>query len=265
MSAEHSQVSGWVGPAGECGGAGVECACGTIFDGFDTLAGAAEQLDQHIDDCSKRAEFVAGLRELADWYQAHPDAPMPHGPRFSLSIVRDTDEAGEQAIEALAIAMGVGVKRSRDVGIQRAERRFSGLRLEASYVPKSVMAQHYADQRLLKAAKAAQISAEIDPAVRERAEYTAGLRMLAAALDTIAPTARTGTAIPPTPVDPGSLQGGTGPGHQDAGDGQGTRPAGAGGVGSPPAPATRGHPCIDVPAGVRVLGDPDYGQTKRSS
>jgi hypothetical protein len=28
---------------------------------------------------------------------------------------------------------------------------------------------------------------------------------------------------------------------------------------------TYGHPCIDVPPGVRVLGDPDYGQTSRSS
>jgi hypothetical protein len=52
----------------------------------------------------------------------------------------------------------------------------------------------------------------------------------------------------------------------DAGDGQGTRPAGAGGIDGPPAPATtRGHPCIDVPPGVRVLGDPDYGQPSRSS
>lgn len=42
---EHEHVAGWGGVPGECG---VECACGVTFDGFDTLASAAEFLDHHI-------------------------------------------------------------------------------------------------------------------------------------------------------------------------------------------------------------------------
>lgn len=41
------QVSGWVGPPGECG---VSCSCGLTFDGFDTIAQAAALLDGHIAD-----------------------------------------------------------------------------------------------------------------------------------------------------------------------------------------------------------------------
>lgn len=43
--AAHRHVAGWGGVPGECG---VECACGTTFDNFDTIAEAAELLDEHI-------------------------------------------------------------------------------------------------------------------------------------------------------------------------------------------------------------------------
>jgi len=103
-----------------------------------------------------------------------------------------------------------------------------------------------------------------------------------------ATNSRAATAVPPPTGGSPQVRDqspDSGPGHS-AGEGQGTRPAGAGGKVPAPAtvalaafkdataairaaladkPVTRGHPCIDVPAGVRVLGDPDYGQTKRSS
>lgn len=41
----HMQLSGWGGAAGGCG---VSCACGVMFDGFDTIAEAAELLERHI-------------------------------------------------------------------------------------------------------------------------------------------------------------------------------------------------------------------------
>lgn len=43
----HHESGGWKGTGpGSCG---VECACGVVFDGFDTLVAAAEQLARHIE------------------------------------------------------------------------------------------------------------------------------------------------------------------------------------------------------------------------
>jgi hypothetical protein len=41
----HYQVGGWSGGRGYCG---IECACGTTYDGFDSLREAIEMLDLHI-------------------------------------------------------------------------------------------------------------------------------------------------------------------------------------------------------------------------
>lgn len=42
----HFQVAGWTGDRpGDCG---VECSCGTKFDGFDTIGEASVLLQQHI-------------------------------------------------------------------------------------------------------------------------------------------------------------------------------------------------------------------------
>jgi hypothetical protein len=251
MSTEHTQVSGWVGPAGECGGAGVECACGTIFDGFDTLAGAKEQLDQHIDDCSKRAaeidpavreraEFVAGLRELADWYAVHPEVPIGYKPTYRYVVLANNDATGSAEIQVFADALGVEVTRTLYAGHYHATAQFAGLTFEAYYVPREEAHRYTADQQLLKAAKA----------------------------ELAANDSRAATAVP-QPTGQGSPQvrdqsPGSGPGH-NAGEGQGTRPAGAGGVDGPPAPATHGHPCIDVPPNVRVLADLDFGDPRRAS
>lgn len=43
--AGHREVAGWSGVPGECG---VQCACGVTFDGFGTIAEAAEMLVRHI-------------------------------------------------------------------------------------------------------------------------------------------------------------------------------------------------------------------------
>lgn len=42
--AEHTQVAGWVGGPGR---AGVECSCGTTFDGFDTITEAETHRARH--------------------------------------------------------------------------------------------------------------------------------------------------------------------------------------------------------------------------
>lgn len=57
--AQHTQRSGWVGEAGECG---AECTCGVTFDGFDTLAEAAAMLAEHIADPDRK-----GTEAAPDW------------------------------------------------------------------------------------------------------------------------------------------------------------------------------------------------------
>ncbi|MFG2054799.1 hypothetical protein ACGFI9_12280 [Micromonospora sp. NPDC048930] len=42
---EHYQTGGWTGGPGECG---VRCACGTVFDGFDSPGEAVDLLNHHI-------------------------------------------------------------------------------------------------------------------------------------------------------------------------------------------------------------------------
>jgi hypothetical protein len=78
---EHKQVAGWGGGGTLCG---MECACGTVFDGFDTFVEVREQLDRHIEDESSEpkavmsdneklaAEQADGLRALADLIEANP-------------------------------------------------------------------------------------------------------------------------------------------------------------------------------------------------
>lgn len=46
---EHHQVAGSVGGPGENG---AECVCGVVFDGFDTIAEANEQLARHVADAN---------------------------------------------------------------------------------------------------------------------------------------------------------------------------------------------------------------------
>jgi len=43
--AEHYETGGWKGGPGGCG---VKCACGTVFDGFDSLGEATDLLNAHI-------------------------------------------------------------------------------------------------------------------------------------------------------------------------------------------------------------------------
>jgi hypothetical protein len=63
ISAEHRQAGAWAGGGLVCG---VECACGLVFDGFDTLGEARDLLTQHIDDEAQ----VTPERRLANALQA---------------------------------------------------------------------------------------------------------------------------------------------------------------------------------------------------
>jgi hypothetical protein len=76
---DHQHNAGWSGGPGECV---AQCTCGLTFDGFDTLAEAQAQLDDHIEKASQKA--------------AEPtlDGPVPSSPTsaelsgLSLATVR---------------------------------------------------------------------------------------------------------------------------------------------------------------------------------
>lgn len=45
--------------------------------------------------------FIAGLRALADWYEAHPDTPVPHQPDISIYTVKGTRKKMQRIAEML--------------------------------------------------------------------------------------------------------------------------------------------------------------------
>lgn len=70
--AKHYESGGWKGV--EPGTCGVECACGVTYDGFDSLAEAAEFLARHIKTANSAAEVdesSAGVIEVADGHVVH--------------------------------------------------------------------------------------------------------------------------------------------------------------------------------------------------
>jgi hypothetical protein len=286
MSARHEQLAGWGGIPGECG---VECACGTTFDGFDTLTDAKAQLDRHVRDESRttppaeldpavweRAELVAGLRELADWYAAHPEVPLPYGPTFDHCVLADQDPAGIAEVEGFAEALGVPVTRSPYAGHYHADRKFAGLQFRAYHVPAESSRQHADDQKILATVKAAAKAHLVDAEdLRRQLLKAAGLDGPATApIELDGQDHADAIRITDTPGEklPYRVECDLHTDWSSAGDDGGIDAAVAQHIVDTTPPTRRGrevltygHPCIDVPPGVRVLGDPDYGQTKRTS
>ena len=83
-------------------------------------------------DRNPRTELIAGLRELADWYEQHPDAAMPAYPHILHSVGGDDDEAGMAEVSRMAWLLNVDA--TDDGHHYVAERRFGGLSLRVYYV-----------------------------------------------------------------------------------------------------------------------------------
>lgn len=96
----------------------------------------------------QRAAVVDGLRCLADFYQAHPEVPLPAYPAFNDNIIQArTDEEGAAIIKVIAAALGVEVITTTGGGQHLvAERSFGGVLLRAVYVPVAAMAEYNARQ-----------------------------------------------------------------------------------------------------------------------
>lgn len=95
-----------------------------------------------------RAQLVAGLRQLADWYEANPDVPMPTYPKFSHCVNTKDDDAGRATVTEVAAALGV----DHDATAYRPSttREFAGLTFEAFYVPEEDMATYAAKQDAIR-------------------------------------------------------------------------------------------------------------------
>lgn len=89
----------------------------------------------------ERRQFIQGLRELADWYEKHPELPAPPYPDLLFCSFAKSDEDGVAEIRLLADAMGVDM---RPPGMPydtqqhyTAKRQFAGLEFRASYIPQA--------------------------------------------------------------------------------------------------------------------------------
>lgn len=96
--------------------------------------------------------LIAGLRELADWFEQHPELPEWRFPSPSLSYqpIGTSDEDGIAAVEAFAAALGTDVNRSYHI---KTKRRFGGVEFSAVKVLASSSTEHAARQKVYDAAR----------------------------------------------------------------------------------------------------------------
>lgn len=98
-------------------------------------------------DEQHRRELVAGLRELADFLEQHPDVPAPYRAHAQISVFGEADD--EVFADARRIAGLVGATVNEDMMRLRAERTFGG------YVDLVVHAQSTTSRQLWQTAMTA--------------------------------------------------------------------------------------------------------------
>lgn len=96
-----------------------------------------------MSDDEQRAQLVAGLRELADWYEQHPTMPVPSYPDFAHCVLTGDDKAGSAEVRKMARLLGV--KPYGNGHRVTADRRFGAVAFRAFYVPCAEMALHQAE------------------------------------------------------------------------------------------------------------------------
>lgn len=93
-------------------------------------------------DLERRAELVRGLRELAQFYEDHPEVPFPTRPGFTHCVLGD-DAEGVAVVEAVAATLGIeAIPRGNRV---EAERQFGSLNFRVYHVFAEAMRRHYAE------------------------------------------------------------------------------------------------------------------------
>lgn len=104
----------------------------------------------------KRAELIAGLRQLADWYEQHPEVPLPPYPDWRHCVLAKDDTSGTAEVEAVAAALGADVKYGKHVA---ADKDFPGIEFHAYYVTRERAADYVARQKIADAATPEQLTA----------------------------------------------------------------------------------------------------------
>jgi hypothetical protein len=90
-------------------------------------------------DLLHRTKVIGGLRQLADWLDAHPDVPVsPFGWDLSIypQFAEDADRAAE--VDRIAAILGVDVTdQTGDGGHYIASRAFGLITYEAVHIPRA--------------------------------------------------------------------------------------------------------------------------------
>lgn len=99
-----------------------------------------------------RDDLIQGLRELADWYEQHPEVPLPPYPSFEHCVLErgGGDEAGVAEVEQVAASLDATVERGVHT---EARRRFAGLPFRVFYVSREAATDWERQRELIAAAR----------------------------------------------------------------------------------------------------------------
>ena len=78
-------------------------------------------------------DYARGLRAIADWYEAHPDIPVPHTGEVGIYGVKETKEEAARIAEALRPCRKVW-----DGEFFKLQREFEGLTLKFFFMRSAV-------------------------------------------------------------------------------------------------------------------------------
>lgn len=96
-------------------------------------------------DTAARAEFITGLRELADYLARNPEVPVPPYGNCLLVNVNSTEEGGAFQVREAARALGTPVRdETATGGHYYTQKPFGPLEYRVVSIPDSCMARHLA-------------------------------------------------------------------------------------------------------------------------
>jgi len=141
---DHVERNAATGHCVDCGAPGDPCACAHC----------------------RRADLIAGLRELADFYEQHPDMPLPPYPDFRHCVLSNDDDAGVAEVTTVAAQLGVELYDLDDR--PSADRKFGSITFSAFYVRRVHARRWVEGQKTLGDIRAGK--AKLVPVVDTRAE-----------------------------------------------------------------------------------------------
>jgi hypothetical protein len=108
-----------------------------LRDTREALGSLAESTAADLRAAADRAAWVAGLRDLADFLEGHPDIPVP--PAYHEGVIHEfpdgeTDEQRRAGVDRAAEAMGVPAAETRG-GHYKASVRFGPVAYEVVALP----------------------------------------------------------------------------------------------------------------------------------